>query len=297
MKIIRRKSDLRQLTDAWTRAGQTIGVVPTMGALHAGHLSLVTTAKAQSDRVIVTLFVNPRQFNNPEDLANYPRTEDSDAVKLAPFNVDVLYIPDPSEMYPSGFASTISVSGVSAGLCGGARPGHFDGVATVVAKLLLQTAGDAAFFGEKDYQQLQVVKRLAVDLDLKTKIIGCPTIREADGLAMSSRNLRLGGAARALAPRLYGVLTETATAIEQGAGVSQELARATAALCTAGFGPIDYLDLRSAADLAPLTIADQKARLFVAAWLDGVRLIDNIPVGSGESGAATNPQNPEPLRP
>lgn len=279
MKIIRKKSDLRQLTDAWTRAGQTIGVVPTMGALHAGHLSLVTSAKAQTDRVIVTLFVNPRQFNNPEDLANYPRTEDSDAVKLAPFNVDVLYIPDPSEMYPDGFSSTISVSGISEGLCGGARPGHFDGVATVVAKLLLQTAGDAAFFGEKDYQQLQVVKRLAVDLDLKTKIVGCPTIREADGLAMSSRNLRLGPPARALAPRLYDVLKETAAAIEQGASVSQEIDRATAALAAAGFGQLDYLELRSAADLMPLPQADQKARLFVAVWLDGVRLIDNVPVG------------------
>ena len=293
MKIIRKKSDLRQLTDTWTRAGQTIGVVPTMGALHAGHLSLVTSAKAQTDRVIVTLFVNPRQFNNPEDLANYPRTEDSDAVKLAPFNVDVLYIPDPSEMYPSGFSSTISVSGISEGLCGGARPGHFDGVATVVAKLLLQTAGDAAFFGEKDYQQLQVVKRLAVDLDLKTKIVGCPTIREADGLAMSSRNLRLGPPARDLAPRLYDVLTEAAAAIEQGASVSQEIDRATAALAAAGFGQLDYLELRSAADLMPLTQADQKARLFVAVWLDGVRLIDNVPVGRTVSGGATSPQTPE----
>lgn len=279
MKIIRCKSDLRQLTDAWTRAGETIGVVPTMGALHAGHLSLVTTAKAQCNRVIVTLFVNPRQFTNPEDLANYPRTEDSDAVKLAPFNVDVLYIPDPSEMYPAGFATSISVSGVSAGLCGGARPGHFDGVATVVAKLLLQTAGDAAFFGEKDFQQLQVVKRLALDLDLKTKIIGCPTIREDDGLAMSSRNLRLGEAARRLAPQVYVELSQTAAAIEQGASVPQELARASAALSAAGFGPIDYLELRSAANLAPLTHPDQPARLFVAAWLDGVRLIDNVAVG------------------
>uniref|UniRef100_UPI0035168CD3 pantoate--beta-alanine ligase n=2 Tax=Rhodobacterales TaxID=204455 RepID=UPI0035168CD3 len=182
MKIIRTKAELRALTQSWRRAGDSIGVVPTMGALHAGHLSLVDRACDENDRVIVTLFVNPRQFNSPEDLAKYPRTEDSDAEKLTPYGADVLYVPDGPQMYPDGFATTISVTGVSAGLCGGARPGHFDGVATVVTKLFLQCDADRAYFGEKDYQQLQVVIRLAEDLDLKTEIVGCPTVREDDGL-------------------------------------------------------------------------------------------------------------------
>lgn len=278
MKIIRTKAALRTLTDEWNRAGQTIGVVPTMGALHEGHLSLVGEAKAKTDRVIVTLFVNPRQFNNPEDLANYPRTEDSDSVKLAPFAVDVLYVPDPDQIYPDGFSTSVSVSGVSEGLCGAARPGHFDGVATVVSKLLLQTAADEAFFGEKDYQQLQVVTRLARDLDLKTGITGCPTVREPDGLAMSSRNLRLGEEARKTAPLVYHVLNGIADGLAQGASLSDLLPDAGQKLDAAGFGTLDYLELRSAQDLEPMERADRPARLFIAVWLDGVRLIDNIPI-------------------
>ncbi|PLS21462.1 pantoate--beta-alanine ligase [Neptunicoccus cionae] len=280
MKIIRTKAALRTLTDEWSRAGQTIGVVPTMGALHAGHLSLVGEAKAKTDRVIVTLFVNPRQFNNPEDLANYPRTEDSDSVKLAPFAVDVLYVPDPDQIYPDGFSTSVSVSGVSEGLCGAARPGHFDGVATVVSKLLLQTAADEAYFGEKDYQQLQVVTRLAQDLDLKTRITGCPTVREPDGLAMSSRNLRLGEEARKIAPVVYHVLTDIAEGLARGASLSELLPDARQTLDKAGFGTLDYLELRSAQDLEPMDSAVRPARLFIAVWLDGVRLIDNIPIPS-----------------
>lgn len=281
MRIIRSKAALRTLTDEWMRGSEAIGVVPTMGALHAGHLSLVGEAKAKTDRVIVTLFVNPRQFNNPEDLENYPRTEDSDAEKLAPFAVDVLYIPDPEEIYPEGFAINISVSGVSEGLCGAARPGHFDGVATVVSKLLLQTAADEAFFGEKDYQQLQVVTRLAKDLDLKTRITGCETVREPDGLAMSSRNLRLGAEARKIAPLVHHVLQEISGGLAQGVSLSTLLPDAQQKLDAAGFGTLDYLELRSAEGLEPLKTADRPARLFIAVWLDGVRLIDNIPVGIG----------------
>lgn len=276
MKIIRTKAELRALTEGWRRAGESIGVVPTMGALHSGHLSLVEAACAATDRVIVTLFVNPRQFNSPEDLAKYPRTEESDAEKLAPFDVDVLYVPDGAQMYPEGFATTISVSGVSEGLCGATRPGHFDGVATVVAKLLLQTDADEAFFGEKDYQQLQVVRRLAEDLDLKTRIIGCPTIREEDGLALSSRNLRLGAGARSTAPVIREALQAAAQAIQTGTPVEDALAAARTRLTEAGLTQIDYLELRSDPALAPLRTADRPARLFVAAWLDGVRLIDNI---------------------
>ena len=278
MKIIRTKAELRTLTKTWRRAGETIGVVPTMGALHAGHLSLVEAACAATDRVIVTLFVNPKQFNSPEDLAKYPRTEHSDAEKLKPLGADILYVPDGAQMYPEGFATTVSVSGVSEGLCGASRPGHFDGVATVVTKLLLQTDADQAFFGEKDYQQLQVVRRLAEDLDLKTMIVGCPTLREDDGLAMSSRNLRLHHDARAIAPVIRSALARAATAIQEGTSVATALQHARSRLTDAGLHEIDYLELRSDPDLAILDSADSPGRIFVAAWLDGVRLIDNIPV-------------------
>ncbi|MCY0149444.1 pantoate--beta-alanine ligase [Hoeflea sp. G2-23] len=278
MKIIRRKSDLRAVTSAWRRSGETIGVVLTMGALHSGHLSLVGTARDRADRVIVTIFVNPRQFDNPEDLVNYPRTEESDAEKLAPFDVDILYVPNPEEIYPDGFATTITVSGVSGGLCGGTRPGHFDGVATVVTKLLLQTDADFTFFGEKDYQQLQVVRRLATDLDLNTEIVACPTVREEDGLAMSSRNLRLNPEARAAAPLIRRILTSTAVAIKNGTPVPEALATARQELTSVGINDIDYLELRSEPDLVPLEIADRPTRLFIAVWLDGVRLIDNLSI-------------------
>lgn len=294
MKIIRCKADLREITQTWRDDGASIGVVLTMGALHAGHLSLVQAAKARADRVIVTIFVNPRQFNNPEDLAKYPRTEDSDAAKLAPLAVDVLYVPDPDQIYPEGFATTISVTGVSDGLCGATRPGHFDGVATVVAKLLLQTDADFSFFGEKDYQQLQVVRRLATDLDLKTRIIPCPTLREPDGLAMSSRNLRLGAEARAAAPVIRDALTAAARRIETGGDVARALEGARRALIAAGLAEIDYLDLRADPDLAPLASADRPVRLFVAAWLDGVRLIDNLPVQPRQ---AAQPPGPRPVEP
>ena len=294
MKIIRTKAELRDLTDSWRRAGESIGVVPTMGALHAGHLSLVERACADNDRVIVTLFVNPKQFNNPEDLAKYPRTEHSDAEKLTPYGADVLYVPDGTQMYPEGFATTISVTGVSEGLCGGARPGHFDGVATVVTKLFLQCDADRAYFGEKDYQQLQVVIRLAKDLDLKTQIVGCPTIREEDGLAMSSRNLRLTAGPRETAPVIAQVLEDAARAIARGGHVTQILYGAREALLSAGFDTVDYLELRSDPDLQLMTRADRASRLFLAAWIDGVRLIDNVSVaGLTDVGHSEN----QPLAP
>lgn len=288
MKIIRRKSDLQDLTGCWRRAGETIGVVLTMGALHDGHLSLVKAARRRADRVIVTIFVNPRQFNNPEDLAKYPKTEDNDARILSPLEIDVLYVPEPKEIYPAGFSTTISVSGVSEGLCGGDRPGHFDGVATVVTKLLLQTDADYTFFGEKDYQQLQVVRRVVADLDLKTEIVACPTVREDDGLAMSSRNLRLGSEYRQTASVIGRALENAANAISGGGNVAQALETARQALLVAGFDAVDYFELRSDPDLLPLVTADQPGRLFVAAWLNGVRLIDNLPV-QAESGAQIAP--------
>ena len=270
--------ELRRLTTKWHRAGETIGVVPTMGALHDGHLSLVKHAAKDCERVIVTLFVNPKQFNNPEDLANYPRTEHEDAAKLAPFNIDVLYVPSVETMYPDRFSTTVSVNGLTDMLCGEHRPGHFDGVATVVSKLLMQTSADRAYFGEKDYQQLQVVSRMARDLNLPTEIVGCPTIRERDGLAMSSRNARLTAEGRAKAPALHAALQELAVGLSRG-GTMADLAPAVRRKITdAGFSELEYLDLRAADGLELLNAETEPARLFVAAWIDGVRLIDNFPV-------------------
>jgi pantoate--beta-alanine ligase len=278
MKRIRVLNELRALNRTWRCDGETVGVVPTMGALHQGHLSLVKQAKAACDRVIVTVFVNPKQFNNADDLDKYPRTEDADAAALAPFDVDVMYLPTPDQIYPDGFSTNVSVSGVSEGLCGAHRPGHFDGVATVVAKLLLQTGVDRAFFGEKDFQQLQVVKRLVRDLDIPTEIIGCATVREEDGLALSSRNVRLSETARNTAPRLYTILQDVADELRRGAMAEAAIYTAKARIELAGFSEVEYLELRAEDGLTPMTVLDRPARLLVAAWLDGVRLIDNIPV-------------------
>ena len=276
--IVRTRAELREMTRGWTRAGETISVVPTMGALHDGHLSLVARAKEMSDRVIVTIFVNPKQFNNPEDLENYPRTEHEDARKLERFAVDGIYVPDGAQMYPDGFATTVSVDGLTDVLCGAHRPGHFDGVATVVTKLFTQTSADLAFFGEKDFQQLQVVRRMARDLDLGVEVVGCPTIREMDGLAMSSRNLLLSDKARSRASALFEIMEEMGDALHGGADMTSLLPDAQARLSAAGFGDIDYLELRTNDTLALIERADAPARLFAAAWMAGVRLIDNIDV-------------------
>lgn len=278
LETINRLAALRARTAGWRREGLTIGVVPTMGALHDGHLSLVRTALTRTDRVIVTLFVNPKQFNNAADLAAYPRTVESDAAKLTPLGTHVLYAPEVEEIYPDGFATNVSVSGVSEGLCGAHRPGHFDGVATVVSKLLLQTGADLAFFGEKDFQQLQVVKRMVRDLDIPVEIVPCPTVREADGLAMSSRNVRLSAQARSTAAALPAVLFAAAERLSGGDAAEPVLADARAAIAAAGFGDLEYLELRAESDLTPLSRADRPARLLAAVWLDGVRLIDNVEV-------------------
>ncbi|UWR92544.1 pantoate--beta-alanine ligase [Phaeobacter inhibens] len=276
--ILRRLSDLRALHSDWRREGARIGLVPTMGALHEGHLSLVAAAKAACDRVIVTIFVNPKQFNNAEDLAKYPRTELADAEKLAPYGVDAIYVPDPDQIYPEGYATTVSVAGLTDVLEGEFRPGHFDGVATVVAKLFLQSGADHAFFGEKDYQQLMVVTRMARDLDIPITVQGCATVREASGLAMSSRNLRLSPEALGKAGQLYPVLRDLADQLQAGAAFEDLLSAAKVHLAEAGFGDLEYLDLRCAETLEPLSRPDRPARLLVAAWLDGIRLIDNIAV-------------------
>jgi pantoate--beta-alanine ligase len=269
---------LRARTAAWRNAGETIGVVPTMGALHQGHLSLARAARDTCDRVIVTIFVNPKQFNNPEDLENYPRTEQDDARKLESIGVDVIYVPDGAQMYPDGFSTNVSVGGLTDMLCGAHRPGHFDGVATVVSKLFLQTSADKAFFGEKDYQQLQIVRRMAADLDIPIEVVGCPTIREMDGLAMSSRNLLLSDRARAKAAALADVMEDMRIALVDGALMSDIADAAKAKIIAAGFHEIEYLELRDSQQLKLLNEASSSSRLFAAAWLAGVRLIDNIGV-------------------
>ncbi|MFN3207806.1 MAG: pantoate--beta-alanine ligase [Roseovarius sp.] len=276
--ILRKLDDLRAMTAPWIRAGARIGVVPTMGALHDGHLSLVAAAKQACDRVIVTIFVNPKQFNNPEDLANYPRTEEDDARKLARFDVGALWVPDGDQVYPEGFATTVSLSGLTDVMDGAYRPGHFDGVATVVTKLFTQTSATDAYFGEKDFQQLLIVRRLAADLDLGVTVHGCPTIRDIDGLALSSRNLLLSDRARTTAPRLHQEMEVIADGLSRGEDFAALQSAAIARLLKAGFTSIDYLDLRARSDLRSIAGPTEPARLFAAAHLAGVRLIDNIAI-------------------
>lgn len=278
MQILRTVAELRTRVRGWKSDGRQVGVVPTMGALHEGHLSLVRAAKRGCDRVIVTIFVNPKQFNNADDLQKYPRTEDSDAALLAAEGVDVIFAPGPDEVYPEGFATQVAVSGVSEPLEGTMRPGHFEGVATVVAKLFGMTQADRAYFGQKDWQQLQVVKRLVADLNIPIEIVGAETVREHDGLAMSSRNLRLDPLSRAQAPALYRIMTRVAGQLRDGAPVDQTLAQGREDLLQAGFSAVEYLELRAASTLAPIATLDAPARLLAAATIGDVRLIDNIPV-------------------
>jgi pantoate--beta-alanine ligase len=251
-----------------------------MGALHAGHLTLVTLARRHADRVVATIFVNPTQFGPAEDFAAYPRDEAADAALLAGAGCDLLYAPTAAEMYPPGFATAVRVTGLTDVLCGAARPGHFDGVAQVVAKYLNQAQADVAVFGEKDWQQLAVIRRLAADLDIPTRILGAPTARDADGLALSSRNRYLTPAERAAAPALHAALRRAGDAIHGGGAVEPALEAARAAVLAAGFARIDYLEARHGATLAPLSGGQGAAegRVFAAAWLGRARLIDNVGV-------------------
>lgn len=280
-RLLRRIAELGPLVSGWKRAGESVAVVPTMGALHAGHLGLVERARAEADRTIVTIFVNPTQFNNPDDLARYPRTEEADLARLAPFAVDAVFAPATGELYPAGHATTVSVRGVSEALEGEFRPGHFDGVATIVAKLFGATQADVACFGEKDWQQLQVVRRMVADLDIPVRLVGCPTVREDDGLALSSRNARLSPEARRRAAALPRGMAAAGAAIAAGEEPEAALARARAELTAAGFEAVDYLVLRDAATLGPAE-PGRPARLLAAAAINGVRLIDNIPVAVGD---------------
>ena len=278
LTVVRDVGSLRRRIKAWRAATRTIALVPTMGALHAGHLALVERAKALADEVVVSIFVNPTQFGPDEDLAAYPRRETEDWELLAAADVGLLYMPDAAVMYPDQFQTEIRVTQVSQGLCGDHRPGHFDGVATVVAKLLLQALPDFAVFGEKDFQQLVVIQRLVADLNIPVDIVGLPTVRETDGLALSSRNAYLSDSERAVAPALYRELTAVATDIANGADITARCAEAAAALLKAGFDAVDYIEARDAATLTPITTHGVPARVLAAVTLGKARLIDNVAV-------------------
>jgi pantoate--beta-alanine ligase len=263
------------------RADGSLALVPTMGALHAGHLALVAEAKRRADRVAATIFVNPAQFNDKADLARYPRREVEDAQLLEEAGCDLLWAPSVEDVYPTGFATTIHVAGLAARWEGEHRPGHFDGVATVVARLLLSVRPDVALFGEKDFQQLAVIRRMVADLAIPVEIAPVPTVRDADGLALSSRNALLGPAERTAAPALHRALATAAAAISAGGAPAAALEDAVATLAGAGFDPIDYVACVDGDTLEPLEAFRPGGRLIAAAFLGQVRLIDNILVQDG----------------
>jgi pantoate--beta-alanine ligase len=279
VQILREIGALRREV-AVLKAKGRLAFVPTMGALHAGHMALVAEARKRADQVVASIFVNPMQFGPTEDLSTYPRCEAEDVALLEAAGVAVLWAPPVEVIYPDGFATKVSVSGVSDELDGAARPGHFDGVATVVAKLFNQVAPDMALFGEKDFQQLAVIRRMVRDMDLPIEIVGVATQRDADGLALSSRNVYLSAEERRNARALPRALSDAAHAIAAGAPIEQTLERARAQLVEAGFGPIDYVELRDSESLTVATDLARPTRLLAAARIGRTRLIDNVEVSA-----------------
>jgi pantoate--beta-alanine ligase len=278
VQTVRDLETLRARVAELRAGGATIALVPTMGALHAGHMALVAEGRRRASHVVASIFVNPKQFGAGEDLSTYPRREASDIRMLEEEGCALLWAPDVAAMYPEGHATKVSVSGVSDGLDGAARPGHFDGVATVVLKLFNQVQPDFAVFGEKDFQQLAVIRRLVRDVDLPLEIAGVPTQRDADGLALSSRNAYLTDEERRAARALPRALGEAAGIIQGGGDIAAALAGAREKLAKAGFDPVDYVELRGAETLAPVSKLERPARLLAAAKLGRTRLIDNLAV-------------------
>jgi len=270
-------ADLRAHVAPWRKAGKSIALVPTMGALHAGHLSLVTLAKSKTDRVVVSIFVNPIQFGPREDFNTYPRDEAGDIEKLRAAGADLVFAPNTAEMYPAGFSTKVSIGDLTEDLCGANRHNHFDGVATVVTKLLLQCAPDMAIFGEKDYQQLLVIKHLVRDLNVPVEVLGGDIVREKDGLALSSRNAYLSPAERKTAPLLHQTISEVAAALARGEGADAACVAGRFKLEAAGFR-VDYIAVRDPDTLKPLSGPVKHARVLAAAYLGKTRLIDNVPV-------------------
>ena len=279
IETVRTAEDLRARIAAWRQAGETVALVPTMGAIHAGHLSLVTVGKGLATHVVASIFVNPMQFGPGEDFEAYPRNEVRDAEALAGAGTTLLYAPGSEEMYPAGFSTTVKICGLTDDLCGASRPGHFDGVATIVAKLLLQCAPDKAIFGEKDYQQLLVIRRLVRDLGIPVEIVGGPIVREADGLALSSRNAYLSADERKIAPLLHQVLQQAVADLRQGQSAARAEDAGRAKLDAAGFR-VDYFTVRDPDTLQPVSGPVETARILAAAYLGRTRLIDNVPLST-----------------
>lgn len=278
LPVARTVEEVRNIVRSWRRRGKRIALVPTMGALHEGHLSLVHLARKHADRTIVSIFVNPTQFGPGEDFDEYPRDEYGDRQKLARVGADLIYAPSLLEMYPEDFATRVEVAEITQGLCGSSRPHHFAGVTTIVTKLFLQCLPDVAVFGEKDYQQLLVIKRMVADLNFPIEIISGPIVREKDGLAMSSRNLNLSESERAAAPQLFRIIHDMAVDLASGRDIESTIQAGSMRLRGAGF-KLDYLEVRSADRLIPLEgTVDRPARVFAAVYLGTTRLIDNVPV-------------------
>lgn len=279
--IVRTVAELRRTIASWRRGGDRIALVPTMGALHAGHIDIVRRARGMARRVVVSIFVNPRQFAPHEDLDRYPRDEAGDVAKLAQAGADLVWVPTPAEMYPDGFATRIEPQGAALGLETDFRPHFFGGVTTVVAKLFNQVAPDVALFGEKDFQQLAVIRQMVRDLDMSFgmgfEIAGVPTVREKDGLALSSRNAYLSAAERAVAPQLHGVIAAVSAAVGRGDDPAAAAEAARLTLLSAGFAKVDYVEVRDAATLGPYA-RGRPGRVLAAAWLGKTRLIDNVAI-------------------
>ena len=278
IEVVRRVSDLRARITEWRAAGETVGLVPTMGGLHEGHLSLVRASLAAAGRTVVTLFVNSAQFGEGEDFDAYPRDEATDTGLLAELGAHIVFAPEGDEIYPHGHVTRVSVPGIGDCLEGEFRPGFFTGVATVVTKLLIQAMPDTAYFGEKDYQQLRVITQMARDLDIPTDILSMATVREDDGLALSSRNAYLGPRERGVAPALYRVIGAVAAAVAEGAPAAERTAWGAGELTRAGFDRVDYVAVCDALTLEPVETLVRPARVLAAAWLGRARLIDNVAV-------------------
>lgn len=278
MRLVSNITEYRALLQSWRREGARVALVPTMGALHAGHMALVSYAKNHADKVVMSVFVNPTQFGPNEDFEQYPRTLEADSTLARDHGVDAIWAPDTATMYPHGFATSVHVSALGDRLCGARRPGHFDGVATVVSKLLLQASADIACFGEKDFQQLAIIKRMVADLDIAIEIHGVSIVREADGLALSSRNRYLSASERDIAPMLYRILTHVASQLRTQHAVPAMLESASQQLVKAGFASVDYLEYVDSQTLMPLAALTPGGRLLVAAYLGKTRLIDTIEV-------------------
>lgn len=280
LTVLRTAAELRAATAPYRADSVIVGLVPTMGALHAGHLSLVNRARRDCGLVIASLFVNPTQFGEGEDFESYPRDEAEDLARFEAHGVDIVYAPGVEEMYPDGFGITVTVDGVSRGMCGDARPGHFDGVTTVVSKLFDHCKPDVAYFGEKDYQQLKVIEKMTEQLGLGIRIIGVPTVRARTGLALSSRNNYLDDAQVRIASALYGTLSAVAGRLDAEAVVAEQCDWGRQALLDAGFDRVDYFEIRDGATLAPAEKCRPGLRIFAAAWIGRTRLIDNLAADS-----------------